>query len=145
MFEELAIRPAGPQDAHSIRRMVRAAQLDPTSLKWQRFLVAEDAGQIVSIGQVKHYPGCYELGSLVTLKRYRGRGLARRIIVELEAQAPRPLYLLCQDRMAPFYEALGYQRIGFGQAPAFLRLKLLPAYLFRLWGVRVLILVKDQA
>lgn len=43
----VTLRKATAQDAPMINQMVRDAQLDPTSLKWQHFLVAEDEGQIV--------------------------------------------------------------------------------------------------
>ena len=105
--------------------------------------MAEVAGQIVSMGQVKEYPGCQELGSLVTLPAYRGQGLAAAVIAALEARAGRPLYLICRDRMEPYYTRFGYHTIGWRDAPHALKLKLLPTFLFRLFGVRVLVMRKD--
>lgn len=143
MSDDITFRSATKQDEKTIKRMVHAARLDPTSLKWQNFMVAEHAGRVVSIGQIKQYPGCQEMGSLVTLKSHQGRGIASRMIAELEARAQRPLYLLCESKMEPFYQRFDYETIGYWQAPAFLKLKLTPALLFRLFGIRVLVMRKD--
>lgn len=137
-----SVRPAQAADQATIRAMIRRERLDPTSLKWPNFLVAEHAGQIIGIGQVKRYPGCNELGSLVTLREYRGQGVAAQIIAALEEQAGRPLYLLCLAKMQPYYERFGYEVISWWAAPAFLKLKLSPTLLFRLFGVRVVIMRK---
>lgn len=137
------IRDATEADDRTIKRMIRAARLDPTSLKWQNFLIAELDGQIVGIGQIKQYPGCEELGSLVTLPQYQGQGVATQIMHALEARAGRPLYLLCLDKMQPFYERFGYEVITWGEAPRFLKIKLIPGKIARLIGMRVLIMRKD--
>lgn len=147
MSETIELRPARAEDARTIRRMIRAEDLDPTSMKWEHFIVAEDRGQIVAIGQVKEYRGCREVGSLVTLPRYRGRGLAARIVAALEARSSYPLYLLCIEQMAAYYGKLGYARISFWEAPLVLKLKLkLMAVLwYRLQGYRFLAMRKDGA
>ena len=137
------IRPATETDATTIKRMIRKARLDPTSLKWQHFLLAEDGAQkIIGIGQVKPYPGCEELGSLVVLPDYREQGIGGALIEALEARAGRPLYLLCLSTMGPYYQRFGYQRISWWAAPWFLKLKLSPALLFRLFGMRVFVMRK---
>lgn len=142
--DDITIREATADDAATIRQIIYEERLDPTSLKWQHFLVAEHADTIVSIGQVKPYPGCNELGSLVTLTDYRGRGIARRIIAALEAQAGYPMYLLCLAEMRPYYVQFGYEVIRWRDAPAFLKLKLLPSFLLRPFGIRVLVMRKNQ-
>lgn len=138
------IRPAVAADESTIKQMVRQARLDPTSLKWSRFLVAEAGGEIVGIGQVKQYPGCQELGSLVVHRAYRGRGIAAQLIAALESRAEFPLYLLCESRMGPYYERFGYQTIGYWDAPWPLKVKLTPTLLFRVFGIRVLVMRKDS-
>lgn len=139
----VSIREATADDAATIKQMIREENLDPTSLKWQHFLVAEHNETIVSIGQVKPYPGCNELGSLVTLPDYRGRGIARRIIAELEAREGYPMYLLCLAEMRPYYAQFGYEVIRWIDAPAVLKLKLLPSFLVRPFGIRVLVMRKN--
>ena len=141
----LNIRPAAAEDQPTIRRIVNAEHLDPTSLHWEHFLIAEIDGELAGIGQIKEYPGCQELGSLVVLPAYRRRGIAAQLIAALEARARRPLYLMCRDHMAPYYARFGYEIIGLRQAPSFLRLKLLPTLLFRLFGLRVYLMRKTAA
>jgi len=137
------IRAAQAQDASIIKKMVRDAQLDPTAINWQRFLVAEVDGKIAGIGQVRKHRDCEELGSLIVLKEHRGKGIAAQLISELEARAGRPLFLDCRDRMIPYYERFGYKVIRYWDAPLTLRLKLLFPMLFRVFGIRVVSMRKD--
>ncbi|MCB9458963.1 MAG: GNAT family N-acetyltransferase [Anaerolineaceae bacterium] len=140
--QDIHLRAATAADEVTIKRLVRQARLDPTSLKWLNFMVAEHEGRIVAIGQVKPYPGCQEIGSLVTLPRYRGLGIASRLMSALENRAGKPLYLLCLQKIVPFYEQRGYETITWLQAPAFLKLKLSPTLIMRLFGMRVRVMVK---
>jgi amino-acid N-acetyltransferase len=137
------IRPATAQDSTTIKKMVRDEQLDPTSLNWRHFLVAEKSGRIVGIGQIREHPGCQELGSLVVLSEFRGQGIGARLISALEARAYRPLYLFCRNTRAEYYQRFGYQTISWGQAPTFLKLKYLVPMIFRVFGVRVILMRKD--
>jgi amino-acid N-acetyltransferase len=137
------IRPAAAADARTIRAMVYAERLDPTGLNWRRFLVAEADGHVVGIGQVREYGGCRELGSLVVLPAYRERGIASRLIAELEAGAGLPLYLFCASRVEAFYRRHGYRRLSAREVPPPLWLKLAPALLARLAGLRILVMRKD--
>lgn len=136
------LRRAAAADAPTIRAMIRREHLDPTSIHWRNFLVAEADGQIVGIGQVKHLRGCNELGSLVVLPAYRGRGIAAQLIVALGAEAGLPLYLLCRDSLVPYYSRFGFRDIPFAAAPGILKLKLLPAGLLRLAGLRIAVMRK---
>ena len=111
------IRPAAAADELIIIQMIRDEHLDPSSRKWQNFLVAEDARKIIGIGQIKRYADCQELGSLIVLQEYRNQGIASALIAALEAQAARPLYLMCESKMQPYYERFGYQIIGWWSAP----------------------------
>jgi amino-acid N-acetyltransferase len=137
------IRPARADDQQTIKRVVRAARLDPTALDWRHFMIAEIDGRVVGIGQIKELPGCQELGSLVVLPAHRGQGIAAQLIQALESRAGRPLYLMCHDRMEGYYVRFGYKVIGFWQAPWFLRLKLLPALPLRMLGLRFLVMRKE--
>lgn len=136
------IRSATIADEVTIKQMIREARLDPTSLKWQRFLIAEYEDEIVGIGQIKQYPGCEELGSLVTKKDCRGQGIGGKLIEALEARAGRPLYLFCAAHNESYYLRFAYEIISWWDAPNFLKLKLSPTLLFRLFGIRVLIMRK---
>lgn len=137
------IRPAVEADAATIKRMVSDERLDPTGLKWQNFLVAEDGGQIVGIGQIRRYGGIEELGSLVVLPASRGQGIGGQLIGALEVRAGRPLYLFTRDLKQSYYERFGYRRISFADAPTPLRLKFLIPSVFRIFGLRIIMMRKD--
>jgi len=143
-IEGLTIRPAAAADEALIRRMVRAERLDPTQLRWPNFLIVEVGDTVVGIGQIRQHKACEELGSLVVTADYRQRGVASALIRALEANAGRPLYLMCAGRMRPFYERFGYYVIGYRETPMPLRLKRALMIPFRLAGVRVLAMRKDN-
>lgn len=137
------LRAAVERDKGTIRKMIVDERLDPTSLDWSHFMVAEEDGRIVGIAQVKPLPGCNEFGSLIVLPEYRGRGIAAQLINALEARAGRPLYLICYIKMQPYYERFGFRRIRLADGPPFLRLKLGAAQLLRLAGRQVIGMVKE--
>ena len=95
----LIIRSATANDAATIKKMIRNARLDPTFLKWKNFLVAEYKQEVVGIGQIKPYPGCRELGSLVVSRKYQNKGIGAKLIEALESQTEFPIYLLCHNKM----------------------------------------------
>jgi amino-acid N-acetyltransferase len=143
----ISIRPATEQDDATIKQMVSKEHLDPTSVKWQHFLIAErDEGdgspRMVGIGQVKEYPGCQELGSLVVLPEYRRQGIAAELIRALEARAGRPLYLTCRSTMQHYYAGFGYERISIWKAPRAILWKLLFTRLFLVFGIQIVLMVK---
>jgi amino-acid N-acetyltransferase len=138
----LSIRPAEADDQPLIVAWVKSEGLDPTTLKWEHFLLALDGDKVVGIGQVKELPGCRELGSLIVAREYRHQGVARQLIGALEAKAGLPLYLMCRSRLEPFYQQFGYEPIVLSEMPAFLRLKWLGARLFSLFGIHVSVMRK---
>ncbi|HET7467054.1 MAG TPA: GNAT family N-acetyltransferase, partial [Candidatus Dormibacteraeota bacterium] len=83
----MRLRAAADRDQATIRRIVRAAGINPTSLQWQRFIVAEERGEIVGVGQVKpHRDGTRELASIAVVPERQGRGLGSEIINALIAR-----------------------------------------------------------
>ncbi len=142
-YGTVSIRPAREADDGLIKQMIREARLDPTSLKWANFLIAEVDGEMVGIGQVKPYPGCRELGSLVVKLGYRKLGIGGMLIDALEARSEYPIYLLCMDTMEAYYQRFGYETISFWQAPTFLKLKLMIPQMLQVFGWRVLVMRKD--
>jgi amino-acid N-acetyltransferase len=139
----ISIRLAVEADAPIIRKMINDAGLDTTSRNWRNFLIAEVEEQIVGIGQIKPYPDCQELGSLVVLPAYRHQRIAGKLIEALEAKAGRPLYLLCVSKMEGFYARFGYQRVPFRLAPRTLKLKLAASLFFRIIGIKVIAMRKE--
>ncbi len=137
------IRRATAADQAAIKAMVRRAGLDPFNLQWPNFVLAEIDGQVVGIGQVRPYPGCPELGSIVTLPQYRGRGVASQIIEALLYERADTVYLECAGRMANFYTRFGFQEIPWGQAPMPLKFKAgLGNVIGSLFGVRITVMKK---
>ena len=146
MPDELTIRPARSEDAGTIRRLVRSARLDPTSLDWPNFLVAELDGRTVGIGQVKPYPSARELGSLVVLKTYRGRGIGAAIVRALIERERRDLFLFSRDALESYYAQFGFRRVGWKNLRGSLRWKYALAQTFRLlFRVRIIAMFRPHA
>lgn len=117
----LRIRPAEASDQPLIREWVREARLDPTSLRWPQFVIAEIDGEVVGIGQVR--PTTPELGSLVVRPDRRGEGIGGAVIRALLARYPGDMYLECRPALAAYYTRFGFERIPWHAAPWPLKLK----------------------
>ena len=117
----LSLRPATADDAASIRSLIHRVQINPWGLDWRRFLVAvDDAGRLIGCGQLKpHGPGVVELASIAVEQDYRDRGIARRIIDALIAQAPRPLYLTCRSSLGRMYSKWGFREMSLPEMPGY--------------------------
>lgn len=122
-MSDVTIRPARGSDQATIRQMVRDEQLDPTSLNWPQFIVAEHAGQVVGIGQVRPYPKCRELGSIVVKADYRKQGVGTLIINTLLANETSVVYLETDAHNERYYARFGFERIPFWRAPMPLKFK----------------------
>ena len=105
------IRAATRDDRRTIRKMVRKAHLDPTDVHWPHFLVAEQEGVVVGIGQVRHYRDCRELGSLVVRDDRRGQGIGGQIIEALLARHHGEVFLECRTVMVPYYRHFGFEQL----------------------------------
>ncbi len=129
-------RRATAQDQRQIWRMIAAARLDPTSMKWQHFLLAMDmdSGALIGCAQIKRHRDCNEFGSLAVLPSHRKRGVGGRLLRELLQDECGPVYLVCLERMRPYYERFGFRVTPLSESPRTLKIKqILP----RLVGVRV--------
>ena len=125
--------------------MVRATGLDPTSLDWPNFLVAEQGGRVIGAGQVKPYRAGRELGSLVVLKPYRERGVGAAIIRALIARESGKLFLLCRERLESYYAQFGFRRAGLRELRGTVRKKYLFSQVFRLiFRVRIIAMQRDR-
>ncbi len=118
------IRRARADDQATIRALVHGEHLDPMTLDWPNFLVAEgDGGRVVGIGQIKPLRGARELGSLVVVADWRERGVGAALIHALMADEPGPLFLVCRERRVPYYRKFGFREIGLGETQGALRVK----------------------
>ena len=118
----IAIRPAREADQEVITALIREAMLNPRNLDWRNFMVAEDAGRIVGLRQVKpHRQGSREVASGYVRPEYRSRGISERLMRELLARETGPLWLLCNERWTPYYERFGFRRVRSRDLPPDLR------------------------
>ena len=116
---DIQARSATEADEAAIRRMVHEARLVPTNLHWSRFLVAEDRGRIVGMGQIKvHGSGTREVASSMVIPEYRQRGINTRLMHALLDREPGPLYLRCKERWAQYYERFGFRCVEPSELPA---------------------------
>ena len=116
------IRAATADDHSTIRAMVRAARLNPLHLDWPRFIVAEEWGQVVGIGQIKVLgDGTRELASLVTAPTHQGLGIGGAIVRTLQAASAEPLYLRCASHNVAFYQRFGFVDLAPDAMPPDLR------------------------
>lgn len=112
------LRQAISADIWSIRFLVLRAKLDPTQIRWEQFWVIECSDDIVACGQLRDYSGVKELGSLVVLPAWRGRGLGSILTQHLITSCTQPLYLECLgDRLASFYSHFGFVPIDWQELP----------------------------
>ena len=114
------LRDATAEDQPTIRQIVRAANINPTGLDWPRFIVAEDGGAIVGVGQVKpHRDGTRELASIAVLPARQGQGIGTAIMQELLRRESGTLYLTCRSRLQGYYERFGFRRLEPGDYPPY--------------------------
>lgn len=120
---KINLRPAGSNDEAHIKRMVRAARINPTSLDWERFVLATTpAGEIVGCGQIKpHRDGTRELASIVVEPHWRGQGIARQIIEHLVVSHPGTLYLTCRGGLESLYTKFGFVSLSQDEMPPYFR------------------------
>jgi amino-acid N-acetyltransferase len=113
----MILRPATAGDRRAIRSIVWAARINPLELDWRRFLVAEEAGRVVGVGQVKPLKdGSRELASIAVIPEVQGQGIGRAIVEALIAREGGPLVLTCQAGLEPYYRRFGFERLPAGAA-----------------------------
>ncbi len=141
----LTLRNATAEDQATIRRIVRAAKINPTGLDWPRFIVAEDGGATVGVGQVKpHGDGTRELSSIAVIPARQGQGVGSAIIEELLRREKGTLHLTCRSRLQGYYERFGFRRLASSDYPPYLagRMRLINAIL-RPFGIRIIVMRRD--
>jgi len=123
MSETYTIRSAHAVDEATIKALIRAEHLDPMNVHWQNFLVAEEAGRIIGIGQIKPFRSGRELGSLAVVADRRQSGVGGAIINALMARERGPLLLFCLAFREPYYAKFGFKRCGLRELRGELKLK----------------------
>lgn len=117
-----ATRPAVQADQQAITAIVRAAGINPFSLRWQRFLVAEEDGRIIGLAQMKpHRDGSRELASLAVMPERQGQGIGSALVQALLAGECGPIYLTCRDPLESYYARFGFRRLASREMPPYFR------------------------
>lgn len=107
------LRRATAFDQSEIAALIRTAQLNPFSLDWRRFVVADDGGRVVGTGQVKlHGDGAREMASIAVASDRQGRGIGGAIVTTLIALEPLPLYLYCAEYNESYYLRFGFRPLA---------------------------------
>ena len=107
------IRPATEADRSAILGLMRPRDYNRVNLRPACFLVAEEEGVVIGIGQIKrHRDGSPELASLVVAAERRGQGIGQALVRALVARHQGPLYLFCLATLESFYAALGFQPVA---------------------------------
>src|SRR2546428_3867465 len=117
------IRPATEADQRTIRSQIRKARLPPMNLQWPNFVVAEEDGQVIGVGQVKsHSDGSRELASIAVIPGRQREGIGTAIISKLLArEAGVVLHLSCRRELEGYYKRFGFRRIERAAYPHYFR------------------------
>lgn len=130
-----SIRPATRKDLPLIRRTIRRFDLDPERLEPRQFVVAMEGKARAGFARIKPYRGCFELGSVAVLEKFRKRGVGSRLVRCLMSKFPTPKVWI--TTMSPVY----FKRFGFETAtpPAELARKLKTICHAEEWGVLAMV------
>jgi N-acetylglutamate synthase-like GNAT family acetyltransferase len=154
------ISPATQSDQKTIERIIRDANINPMSLDWRRFLVAEEvgdpepcpeqsrrgSGRIVGVGQIKpHDDGSRELASIAVIPERQRQGIASEIIRALLANESGDLYLICRDELESFYVRFGFRKVGQTEMTPYFRKIIRVVNIFaRVAGRRGIVMKRDS-
>lgn len=88
------VRPARPDDAEAVRALLESEAL-PAEFIATEFVVAEAEGRLIGCARARPLPeGGTELASVAVAPAYRGRGLARSLVMTALLGARHPVYAL---------------------------------------------------
>ncbi|MBK8046907.1 MAG: GNAT family N-acetyltransferase [Anaerolineales bacterium] len=116
------LRAATAADQPIIKRLIRQARLNPRSLHWERFIVAEAAGKVAGIGQIKTLrDGTRELASLAVGPDHQGTNIGSAIVWTLISMEAGTLYLRCAAHNETYYHRFGFRALAPAEMPPALR------------------------
>ena len=139
------IRPATLDDQLTIRRLIKEAGINRMSLQWPNFVVAEDGGAIVGIGQVKtHGDGSRELASIAVIPARQSEGIGGAIITTLLDREHGVVHLTCRSQLQGYYERFGFRRLDPPEFPRYFR-RMIPIInvVARLVGTQILVMRRE--
>ena len=140
------IRPAIATDQKTIERIIRDAGINPMSLDWHRFVIAEEDGVVVGIGQIKlHGDGSRELASIAVIPSRQRQGIGGEIIRALLAQERGTLYLTCREQLESYYARFDFRRVTRDEMTPYFRRIIRMVNLFApiMRGVRIIVMKRQ--
>ena len=144
----LAIRPATEADQPTISLLVKEARINRMSLKWPNFVMAEEDGAIVGVGQVKvHGDGSRELASIAVVPARQGQGIGSALIKTLIAREPGVvLHLTCRSDLERYYQRFGFRTLAAAEYPPYFR-RMVPLInlVAGLFKMRILVMRREAA
>jgi N-acetylglutamate synthase-like GNAT family acetyltransferase len=144
----LTVRPATVADQATIQRIVSEARLPGMNVHWQNFVVADEHGRAVAVGQVKsHGDGSRELASIAVVPARQGQGIGSAIIEALlTREAGVVLHLSCRRELEGYYERFGFARLDRASSPPyFRRTTLLVNRITPLFGLHLLVMRREAS
>ena len=142
----VTIRRATEGDQRTIRRLIKEANLNRMSLRWPNFMVADEDGAVVGIGQIKaHGDGSRELASLAVVPARQHQGIGSMVIKALIAREPASvLHLTCRRQLEGYYQRFGFRRLeGAAFPPYFKRMIPIINLVARLFGTQILVMRRE--
>lgn len=95
---------------------------DPES---DRIFGAFDGDRLVGSARIKRHPDGCEVDGIFVLEAYRGRGIARLLMVALLGEAgDRPLWMHSTLPLVPFYSSFGFIPVGEAVLPPTIRARM---------------------
>ncbi len=142
----LTTRPATEVDQPRILGLIKAVRLPRMNLRWPNFVVAEEDGEVIGMGQVKsHGDGSRELASIAVVPARQGEGIGTAIIQALLAREPGVvLHLSCRRELEGYYERFGFKRLEPASYPRYFRpTTLLVSRITPIFGIHLLVMRRE--
>jgi N-acetylglutamate synthase-like GNAT family acetyltransferase len=144
----LTIRPATENDQPAIRRLIADVRLPRMNLQWPNFVVAEEDGEMVGMGQVKsHGDGSRELASIAVVPKRQGQHIGTAVIKALLArEAGVVLHLSCRRELEGYYDRFGFRRVEPAEYPPYFRRTTgLVNRITPLFGIHLIVMRREAA
>jgi ElaA protein len=97
------------------QRVPAEIELDDDDARAIHFIATAD-GKAVGTARVALHGGRAKIGRMAVLKKYRGQGIGKRLLLRSVAKAKqlgaRTIYLHAQTAVIGFYEKLGFRGVG---------------------------------
>src|SRR5216683_7113634 len=142
----LTIGPATEADQSRILRLIKEVRLPRMNLRWPNFVVAEEDGEVVGMGQVKsHGDGSRELASIAVVPARQDQGIGTAVIEALLAREPGVvLHLSCRRELEGYYERFGFKRLEpDSYPPYFRRTTLLVSRITPFFGIHLMVMRRE--